>query len=214
MPRTTPLRKYSTYTSGDDLDYLQPQQSSHHDLASFLEYASRNSLDLKSTTYVGTHYEYTVQSSLKRMGMSLIRRGGKSDNGIDLLGTWAVPSFPTPLKVLVQCKAYARKLDPATARELEGAFAGAPHGWRGSHVLALLAAPTQATKGVREVLGRSRWPMGFVLCERDGKVKQMLWNRSAEEEGLGGLGVDLIYTGGDRNHKEVVLTWKGEIISR
>ncbi|RFU35654.1 hypothetical protein B7463_g691, partial [Scytalidium lignicola] len=195
-------RSYSTNSSGDKIDYLQPQTSNHNDLPSFLEYASRNSLDLKSTTYVGTHYEYTVQAALRLKGMSLARRGGKSDNGIDLLGTWSVSSFPDPLKVLVQCKAYARKIDPATARELEGTFAGAPQGWRGSRVLALLVAPKQATKGVRDAIGRSRWPMGYVLCERDGSIKQMLWNRRAEEEGLGGLGVDLMYTGGDHTQKK------------
>ncbi len=78
-------------------------------------------MDTKSTTYVGTRYEYTVQAALERLGMSLKRIGGKSDYGIDILGLWSLPSAPQPLKVLVQCKNLARKIDPSQARELEGA---------------------------------------------------------------------------------------------
>ncbi|KAE8444513.1 hypothetical protein EG329_000497 [Mollisiaceae sp. DMI_Dod_QoI] len=167
-------------------------------------------MDTKSTTYVGTHYEYTVQSALERLGMSLKRIGGKSDCGIDILGLWPLPSAPQPLKVLVQCKNLARKIDPSQARELEGAFVGAPLGWRDSGVLALLVSQKSATKGVREALRRSRWPMGYVLCTSKGKIMQMLWNSQAEKEGLEGIEVGLKYTGGDVDAKEVVLTWKGE----
>ncbi len=170
-------------------------------------------MDPTSPTYVGTHYEYTVKSALERMGMSLKRIGGKSDCGIDLLGTWPVPSAPLPLKVLIQCKAFARKVNPAQARELEGAFVGAPTGWRGPGVLALLVSQEFATKGVREALGRSRWPMGYVRSGSDGKILQMVLNRRAEQEGLEGITVGLKYTGGSLADREVLLTWKGEAIS-
>ncbi len=206
--------KYSTNTATEKSVYPDSQNSNHHDLPSFLEYATRKEIDPKSTTYVGTHYEYTVQNALKRLGMSLKRIGGKSDCGIDLLGTWPVPSAPQPLHVLIQCKAFARKIDPSQARELEGAFVGAPIGWRGTGVLGLLVSQNSATKGVREALGRSRWPMGYVLCAADGKILQMVWNRRAEQEGLEGIEVGLKYAGGDRNEKEVVLMWKGEAISK
>jgi len=169
-------------------------------------------MDPTSTTYVGTHYEYTVQAALSRLGMSLKRIGGKSDYGIDLLGTWSLPPAPQPLKVLIQCKAFARKVEPSQARELEGAFVGAPTGWRGAGVLGFLVSRKPATKGVREALGRSRWPMGYVLCEDDGRVLQMLWNRRAEQEGLEGIGVGLKYGGGEKNEREVILTWKGDTI--
>ncbi len=200
-------------SSVDGLVYPESQSPGHHNLPSFLEHASRLSMDPKSTTYVGTHYEYTVQSSLERLGMSLKRIGGKSDYGIDLLGTWSLPSASEPLKVLIQCKAFARKIEPSQARELEGAFVGAPTGWRGSGVLGLLVSQRSATKGVREAMGRSRWPMGYVLCTPEGKILQMLWNRRAEQEGLEGVAVGLKYAGGDVNQKEVVLTWKGEAIN-
>jgi hypothetical protein len=205
--------KYSTNAATEELVYPDSQSQNHHDLPSFLEYATRIEMDPKSTTYVGTHYEYTVQNALERLGMSLKRIGGKSDYGIDLLGTWLAPSASEPLKVLVQCKAFARKVEPSQARELEGAFVGAPIGWRGTGVLGLLVSQKSATKGVRDALGRSRWPMGYVLCGPDGKILQMLWNRRAEQEGLEGIDVGLKYAGGDRNEKEVVLMWKGEPIS-
>jgi hypothetical protein len=205
--------KYSTNASTENLVYPESKSPNHYDLSSFLEYAARIEMDPKSTTYVGTHYEYTVQNALQGLGMSLKRIGGSSDYGIDLLGTWPVPSAPQPLKVLVQCKALASKIEPSRARELEGAFVGAPIGWRGTGVLGLLVSQKSATKGVREALGRSRWPMGYVLCEADEKILQMLWNKKAEEGGLEGIEVGLKYAGGDRNEKEVILMWKGEPIS-
>jgi hypothetical protein len=182
-----------------------------------VDYASRTGMDLKSTVYVGTHYEYTVQSALERLGMSLKRIGGRSDYGIDLLGIWSLPSLTRPLKVIAQCKAFSGKGGaggPANIRELEGAFVGAPHGWREPDVFGLHVSPKSATKAVRESLGRSRWPMGYVLCSSDGKIMQMLWNRRAAEMGLEGISVELKYfTGGDRSDKEVILTWKGDVIN-
>ena len=159
---------------------------------------------------MGTHFEYTVRTSLERLGMSLKRIGGKSDYGIDLLGTWSLPSVMQPLKVFVQCKAFAVKLEPKHARELEGTFVGAPHGWRGPGALGLLVSQNPATKGIRETISKSKWPMGFVMCRPDGKILQMLWNRRANQEGLEGIDVSLRYAGGDVNEKEVVLTWKGD----
>jgi hypothetical protein len=190
----------------------EPIKGNHRDLASFLEYASHGDLDPKSSVYIGTHYEYIVQSSLQRLGISLKRVGGRSDHGIDLLGAWNLPAVPSPLKVLIQCKARAVKPSPAQVRELEGAFVGAPSGWRGSRVLALLISQKPATKGVRDALGRSRWPMGFVMCTDQGKILQMLWNRRAEDEGLLGVGVTLRYAEEGRDDREVVLTWQGKTL--
>ncbi|KAJ4300441.1 hypothetical protein N0V88_003116 [Collariella sp. IMI 366227] len=67
--------------------------SPHHTcLPTFLAYAARTNLDPASTVYVGTHYEYTTSLSLARYGLDLRRVGGSSDFGIDLLGTWSLPS--------------------------------------------------------------------------------------------------------------------------
>jgi len=202
------IRNFSTNVTAEE---TQQRTSHHHDLPSFLGHASRTNLDPGSNVYVGTHFEYTAQNALERWGMSLRRIGGSNDYGIDLLGTWALPSVSQPLKVILQCKASSGK-GPANTRELEGSFIGAPQGWRGPGVLALLVSQKAATKGVREAFARSRYPMGYVYCTSEGKILQMLWNKRADEEGLGGIQVGVKYDGGDVNEKEVVLTWKDHIL--
>ncbi|KAI1755233.1 hypothetical protein F4782DRAFT_440871 [Xylaria castorea] len=205
------------FTSGT-LHYPEaPSKDQHHDIASYLAYAERTGLDVESKVFIGTYYEYNVASILRPLGFDLRRIGGQSDKGIDLLGTWSVPSTPEhlPLRVLLQCKAYstakAARIGPQFIRELEGAYLGAPSGWRGSGIIALLVTQRSATKGVREALANSRWPLGYVSCSRDGVLEQMLWNRRAEEEGLEGMGVTAKLTDEDRHGdaQRLVLTWKG-----
>ncbi|KAK4033310.1 hypothetical protein C8A01DRAFT_19723 [Parachaetomium inaequale] len=202
-------------TTSPPLIYPSAPSPHHTTLPTFLAHAARTNLDPSSTVYVGTHFEYTTLHALARYNLHLQRVGGVSDYGIDLLGTWTLPSLNTPLKVLAQCKAVQRP-GPHLVRELEGAFVGAPAGWRGtSGVVGILVAERSATKGIREALARSRWPMGFVACSREGVVEQFLWNRRAEEEGLEGVGVGMRYAGGrggdggDGGGKELVLTWRG-----
>lgn len=184
--------------------------SNHHDLKSFLAYTQRSGLNEKSTVYVGTHYEYTTAARLARYGFSLQRVGGSFDFGTDLLGTWTPQaSSSTVLRVLIQCKASMHRTGPFLIRELEGAFGGAPPGWRGPETMALLVTERPATKGVRGSLGRSRWPMGYVCCSREGAVRQMIWNNKAEEAGLEGFGVTARHVEGV-NEAELVLTRHGE----
>ncbi|KAK7523273.1 hypothetical protein IWZ03DRAFT_386 [Phyllosticta citriasiana] len=195
----------------------------HQDLPSFLDYAERVDLSPKASVYVGTHYEYTVATTLSRLGFKLTRTGRARDYGIDLLGSWTLPvpaswstnaqlsesdpaatstgtdstariRAPTlPLRVIIQCKCSNKKLGPDKVRELEGAFTGAPTEWRQEDFLGLLATTNSATKGIIEALGRSRWPMGFLKIEHDGRIEQFLWNRSAQTRGLEGLGVTVRY---------------------
>ncbi|KND88818.1 Uncharacterized protein, mitochondrial [Tolypocladium ophioglossoides CBS 100239] len=193
------------------LIYPDPPSAQHSNLTAFLAYAKRTGLDGKSTVFVGTHYEYTVAATLSRYGFFLKRIGGASDYGTDLVGTWTLPSLSQPLRVLVQCKAGAQRVGPQHVRELEGAFVGAPVGWRGDGVLGVLVSERAATKGVRDSLGRSRWPMAYACCSRDGAVTQMLWNRRAEEEGLEGYSVAPKHVEG-RNDAELVLMRNGEVI--
>ncbi|KAK3900620.1 hypothetical protein C8A05DRAFT_35730 [Staphylotrichum tortipilum] len=204
----------STPSTLPPLTYPSSPSSPHHTtLSTFLSYAARTNLDRSSTVYIGTHFEYTAALALSRFGLALRRVGGASDCGIDLLGTWTLPLPPSagrgpPLRVLAQCKALARRAGPHLVRELEGAFAGAPAGWRGGKgVVGLLVTEKPATKGVREALGRSGWAMGFVACSREGRIGQVLWNRRAEEEGLEGVGVGMRYSG--EGEGEVMLTWGG-----
>lgn len=197
---------------------IAAKERQHHDLPSFLQYADKVGLDRKSTVYVGTYYEYLTQSFLRRLGFHLHNTGGSNDYGIDLLGTWNLPVKPRliNLKVLVQCKALASRGGPNLIRELEGAFNGAPHTFRGPGLLGLLVTQKPATKGMRDALGRSNWPMGCVTITGEGRVVQMLWNRRAEEEGLKGVGVGIRYGEAkekdEEQHQEVVLLWKGESI--
>ena len=192
----------------------------HQDLASFLAYAKRQKLSETSTTFQGTHYEYTVASGLTRLGFDVLRTGKASDLGIDLLGWWHLPlsshSDAQPMKVLLQCKAYVAKLGPRYVRELEGSFPGAPAHWQGNGVMGFLVAPSEATKGMREAMVKSRLPLGFMQVTRDGKVLQMLWNQKASLWGLEGFGVTKKFTqkgsANDETEQEIVLTYNGNIL--
>ncbi|KAL7627444.1 hypothetical protein AAE478_001637 [Parahypoxylon ruwenzoriense] len=203
------LNRYST------LRYPDPPTSEHHDTASYAAYAARTGLDVTSNTYIGTQYEYTVADTLALLGFDVRRVGGRSDAGIDLLGTWRVPSSPlAPLRVLIQCKAsssQSTRIGPHFVRELEGAFIGAPPGWRGTGVIGLLVTQRPATKGIREALARSRWPMGYLSCTGDGRLEQMIWNHRAEEEGLEGMGVTVQFSElKGAADQRLVLTWEGK----
>ncbi|CEO60372.1 hypothetical protein PMG11_05001 [Penicillium brasilianum] len=194
-----------------------PPSQQHNDLTTFLSYAERISLPKTSTVYVGTHYEYTVLQSLRRYALALHRIGGRDDAGIDLVGTWHLPEREREraLRVLVQCKALRTKLGPNLVRELEGAIRQAPVGWRTGQTVGVLVSPREATKGVRDALARSSYPLFWMMVELDGTLKQALWNARAAELGLGPLGVETRYGAGavdtesDSLRKEVVLTWDG-----
>ncbi|KAJ5093651.1 hypothetical protein N7456_009512 [Penicillium angulare] len=224
------LRGFSTTRSHNDLSpftrrlFKLPSApsppSQHHDsLAQFLTYASRISLPETSTVYVGTHYEYTVLQSLRRYALALHRIGGRDDAGIDLAGTWHLPEHEREraVRVLVQCKALKTKLGPNLVRELEGALRQAPVGWRTGQTVGMLVSPREATKGVRDALARSSFPLFWMMVERDGTLRQALWNARAEEMGLGALGVETRYDmsghvdsgASSEPRKEVAFTWDG-----
>lgn len=77
-------------------------------------------------------------------------------------------------------------------------------------MVGLLAAPGHSTKGVRDAMTRSKWPMGFVSCSREeGKLKQFLWNQAAVKAGLEGVGVGFRYDGA-KNDPSLILTWQGK----
>lgn len=187
-----------------------PQQTLiDHDLASFLADSARTGLDPNSNIYVGTHYEYMVASALSPLGFDLRRVGGVSDRGIDFLGTWSVPSSPgSPLRVVVQCKA-SKLIGPNIIRELEGTVLSAPAGWRGHGAMGFLVADRVASKGMRDGMLNSQAPIGFIHCDKTGRVSQILWNRRAEDQGLVGMGVGLRYSS-DGEATGCVLTFNGK----
>ncbi len=195
---------------------ISSQAPAHHDLPSFLAYAGTTGLSPKSAIYIGTHYEYLCASTLIRLSFSLTRVGGPSDAGIDLLGMWKLPTLPYPLRVLVQCKALAAKVSPMTVRELEGAAAGAPEGWRGSGTIGVLCAKRPATKGVRKAVRRSGMPVVWIMVEdvghKGGRVRQLLWNQRVSELGAQGMAAGLEHMAGEKEgmQSETVLLWKGK----
>lgn len=212
-PRARRGRPPSKKASALDRTLITPGSQKHYDLQSFLAYAKRVGLSETTNVYVGTHYEYTVVEALQRFGFALTRIGRSSDLGIDLVGHWTLPSVPGQMRTLVQCK--AEKPRPSFVRELEGAYVGAPAGWRGDSVLALLAASKEATKGVRDAITRSKWPMGFLNVTADGTIKQFIWNQSAQDRGLEGMGVAVKHcrdeegAEGDQLSQVATLTWDG-----
>ncbi|KAF1823641.1 uncharacterized protein K489DRAFT_394181 [Dissoconium aciculare CBS 342.82] len=163
----------------------------HHDLASFLEHASRTKLKTTTSVYKGTHYEYTAAEALKTYNFDLRRIGRSNDLGIDLLGIWRLPQEPRELKVLIQCK--MSKPSPSMVRELEGAYVGAPAGWRGNDVMGMLISVHPTTAGVRESMQRSRLPLCFAQITATGEVLQFLWNSAAKETRLTGMSATTIY---------------------
>ncbi|KAJ5287324.1 hypothetical protein N7478_003010 [Penicillium angulare] len=224
------LREFSTTRFHNDLSPFtrrlfklpstpSPPSQHHDNLTQFLTYASRISLPETSTVYVGTHYEYTVLQSLRRCALALHRIGGRDDAGIDLAGTWHLPEHEREraVRVLVQCKALKTKLGPNLVRELEGTLRQAPVGWRTGQTVGMLVSPREATKGVRDALARSSFPLFWMMVERDGTLRQALWNARAEALGLGALGVETRYDMSDRGdpgatsepRKEVTFTWDG-----
>ena len=204
-----------------------PPSQNHHDLPSFLAYAHRIDLPETSTVYQGTHYEYTVQQTLRHSAFCLHRVGGRDDAGVDLVGTWHLPAREHPLRVFVQCKALKNKVSPNLVRELEGSFRLPPPATTGgggggaAEKAGVLVSTREATKGVRDAMARSAYPVMWMMVERDGSLQQVLWNTKVEELGVGRLGVEVRHhtsthasraVDGTTRDKDIVLTWDGEEI--
>lgn len=201
--------------TSDLLDLLETGSSSPHKrISDFRRWAKTTGLSRESTVYKGTIYEYVAIMALgEHLRMRLVRYGGANDKGIDLLGYWLLnrnlPVFKRQrqnphgrLKVLVQCKALNKKGGPSQVRELSGAFDGLPASFKrpGEPVLALLASMHPATKGTLDSLARSPLPMGCVMVDSRGIVRQMVWNAAAQDTCLEGVYVNIRHT---ENGKEV-----------
>ena len=199
-----------------------PAYQKHHDLASFLSYAEQTSLPQTASTYIGTHYEYTVLNTLRRFAFLLYRVGGREDAGVDLVGTWFLPARhrrQRMLRVFVQCKALRTKLGPNLVRELEGTFTTLlprinsnddDDDGRKDEV-GILISTREATKGVRDAMATSAFPLFWMMVQRNGTLQQALWNARVEELGLGLLGVETRYSPSPEKGKSssIVLTWDG-----
>lgn len=94
-------------------------------------------------------------------------------------------------------------------RELKGALAAAPPGWRGDDVLGLLVGEKPATKGVQSEMHSADVALGYVCCSKEGDILQLIWNIKAQAMGLDGVTVGLKY--GEDNNK-LVLMRGGEML--
>ena len=181
-----PVHKHAFATS---LFVHQPPSTALRTPLSVTPLARNVSSSTAATVHVGTNYELLCLRVLRHLGFSLTRTGGKSDKGIDLLGIWkppVPPSASSPLRVVVQCKAYAGQVYPALIRELEGAVAGAPGEWRSDDTIGVLCAPKGATGGIRDAMRMAARGVIWVTIEEvvrlkgdvrvEGKVTQLLWN--------------------------------------
>ncbi|KAL9533613.1 hypothetical protein SMMN14_02304 [Sphaerulina musiva] len=186
---------------------LRSNSPKHHDLESFVAYSTSRNVSTSSTVYRGTFYEYTVRAALESYHFNLHRTGKSNDLGIDLLGQWSLPQQPQELKVIVQCKLSVAQ--PCNVRELEGAYVGAPAGWNGDGIMALLISARPATLGVRSALQRSRLPMGFLQITEEGSVQQFIWNAVAQEARLMGMSTTKAY--GTRSVKRMSKAPEGKI---
>jgi Protein of unknown function (DUF2034) len=183
----------------------RPPSANHNSQRNFLAHSQRSALNPASAVFMGTRYEYVTLSSLRRLGIEVARVGGTGDKGVDLVGFWHLPQWIRPatpaadsgtraeevtdgseahqekIKVLVQCKRISpttrasKTIGPNVVRELEGAFRGAPPGWKGASggdsVVGLLVSTRAATKGVVEGMRRSERALGWVLLEEMEEVQ-------------------------------------------
>ena len=182
--------------------------SSHDSLESFQAYARSTSLSTSSTYYVGTLYEYTVAAVLARYNLVLHRCGGGDDKGIDLRGSWALPSGDK-LPVIAQCKAESRKLGPRHVREIEGASL-----MESRDTLAILVTLLDYTKAAqRQVMSSSR-PLALCVINQNARLSHMVWNAPATELIGPGLSVQTRHFASDIDvPQELVLTYEGRLLS-
>ncbi|KAL2056341.1 hypothetical protein ABVK25_003364 [Lepraria finkii] len=212
------IRHYSSSSQS----LLQPPASSanHRDLLTFRDHSRSTDLSPTSTVHVGTTYEYLCAQTLLHLGFKdLIRTGGRSDKGIDLLGHWVLPPKTSPAKevpvevpVIVQCKAVSRKPGPEMIRELEGALSNAPGEWRGGNMAGGRCATREAPGGVREAVRMSEKGVVWIMVEdldegvgttereeparRGGRVKQILWNEKVAKMVGDNVGAGVRYVPG------------------
>ena len=185
----------------------------------------RSSSDLTiAPVHIGTTYEHLCLRTLHRLGFSLSRTGGKSDKGIDLLGTWEPPVPPgadSSLRVIVQCKAHAGQVQPALIRELEGAATGAPGEWRSLDTIAVLCSPKGATGGIRDAMRRTERGIIWATIEeipsldeheKQAKITRLLWNERVRKVVANGLGAGLQFVPGSSGvEQELVLMLQGRV---
>ncbi|KAF9403078.1 hypothetical protein BGX21_007236 [Mortierella sp. AD011] len=153
----------------------------HNDLESFKELHHNT----KSTIYRGTLFEYQTQNILRKcLGIYTQRFAGNGDCGVDLRGTWFLPTSTSSkpgdmvrhLKVIVQCKWSNSKIGPKYVRELQGSLS-----YETQPTMAILAISSDFTRLALSPYASSLWPMALVVIDAEKQqCSKLMWNRAAE----------------------------------
>ncbi|KAJ3006065.1 hypothetical protein HKX48_000312 [Thoreauomyces humboldtii] len=138
-----------------------------------------------STVAIGNLFEESCVTSLSRHGMHLRRIGGKDDRGVDLRGTWTLPSSPssplqprtrphspTTIPLIVQCKHERSKLGPKYMRELEGTLGREP-----SDTIAIMACREGYSTTAKEMVYGSPCPIALVVVDEETRLVSFVPNR-------------------------------------
>ncbi|KAF9113357.1 hypothetical protein BGX27_001746 [Mortierella sp. AM989] len=190
-------------------------RSQHTDLKSF----SKLNHNTKSTIYRGTLFEYQTQSILRKcLGIYTHRSAGNDDRGVDLRGTWFLPTSASPkpgdlvrhLKVIVQCKSMSVKVGPKYVRELQGSLS-----YETQPTMAVLAINSDFTKMALLPYVRSLWPMALVVIDaKNHQCSKLIWNNAAEKV-MQGIHIGTGWTYGDDGIKSrPALCFDGKVINR
>jgi len=78
------------------------------------------------------------------------------------------------------------------------------------NTIILLTTPQEATKGVREAMAQSRWPMAYLKISQDGRIEQLLWNRTAAAVGLEGVNVVMRHVPKEARQADIDVEIKSE----
>lgn len=98
------------------------------------------------------------------MGVSDVHmRGGRGDQGIDIIGKWRLGE--RDMDVVVQCKRIHRKGPPILVRELEGSILGS--GLDVAGTVGVIASTMPPTDACRERLRSSGLPLLYLRVDTD-----------------------------------------------
>ncbi|KAJ2851757.1 hypothetical protein IWW36_000902 [Coemansia brasiliensis] len=137
-----------------------------------------------STVEAGTIYEKLVVSIFNRLGASVDRTGGASDNGVDFYGDWQLPNH-CKFQIAGQCKHYEHKrIGPAIIREWEGVMS------RQDNCLGMVVTTSGFTPSGTAAALSSAYPIALVTIDSPlkanvdstdwDKVRGFIWNRAAQ----------------------------------
>lgn len=151
--------------------------------------------------------------------MKLDHCGGRADRGIDLRGTWTIPSLtnepsdkPRVFPVVVSCKATKGKSSPQYIRELEGAI-----GHASSNTIGIMATISHCTPGAKQQMLLSQRALAYCYTTpyaNGGYISQFVWNKAAGVL-LQGLSASIRHTPGkEETGGRVVLTVNGQVLCK